>query len=51
MAGSVARAKLVAVAGLVVLFAVGGGLSGLWVMAFSAALLVALCTVETLAAE
>ena len=51
MTGSVARAKLATVAGVTVLFAVGGGLSGLWVMAFCAVLLVALCTVETLAAD
>jgi low temperature requirement protein LtrA len=51
MTGSLARAKLATVAGLLVLFAVGRGLSGLWVMAVCALLLVALCTVETLAVE
>jgi low temperature requirement protein LtrA len=48
MTGFVARPKLVAVVGLIVLFAVGGSLSGLWVMAVSAGILAALCAVETL---
>jgi low temperature requirement protein LtrA len=48
MTGSVARAKLIAAVALLAVFAAGGGLSGLWVLALGAGVLVALCTVETL---
>jgi hypothetical protein len=48
MVGAVAYAKLAGAAGLLVVFALGGGLSALWVMAVATLVLAALCALETL---
>ncbi|HEX4759307.1 MAG TPA: low temperature requirement protein A [Thermoleophilaceae bacterium] len=47
LAGELDVAKLVAAAALLVLFAVGGGLSALWLTAAATLVLAALCTLET----
>ena len=41
-------AKLVGAVGLLAVFAFGGGLSALWVMALATLVLAALCALETL---
>jgi low temperature requirement protein LtrA len=48
LVGAVAYAKLTGAAGLLGVFALGGGLSALWVTALVTLVLVALCTLETL---
>jgi low temperature requirement protein LtrA len=45
---TLAYAKLAGAAGLLAVFALGGGLSALWVTALAALVLVALCALETL---
>jgi low temperature requirement protein LtrA len=48
MIGAVGYAKLAGVVGLLAVFALGGGLSALWVTALATLVLAALCTLETL---
>jgi low temperature requirement protein LtrA len=48
MIGAVSYAKLAGAAGLLAVFALGGGLSALWVMALATLVLAALCALETL---
>jgi low temperature requirement protein LtrA len=48
MVGTLGPAKLAGAVGLLALFALGGGLSALWVTAFATLLLVLLCALETL---
>ena len=48
MIGAVSYAKLVGAVGLLAVFALGGGLSALWVMALATLVLAALCALETL---
>jgi low temperature requirement protein LtrA len=48
MVGAVAYAKLAGAAGLLAVFALGGGLSALWVTAVATLVLAALCALETL---
>ena len=51
IAGEVAGAKLAGVVVLLAVFALGGGLSGLWVAAAATAVLAALCGLESLQGE
>ncbi len=51
MAGEASYAKLVGAVLLICLFALGGGLSALWVTAVATGVLAALCALETLAPE
>jgi low temperature requirement protein LtrA len=48
LVGAVAYPKLAGAAALLAVFALGGGLSALWVMALATLVLVALCALETL---
>jgi low temperature requirement protein LtrA len=48
MVGAVGYAKLTGVVGLLAVFALGGGLSALWVTALATLLLATLCALETL---
>ena len=48
MIGAVSYAKLAGAAGLLAVFALGGGLSALWVMGLATLVLAALCALETL---
>ncbi len=48
LVGAVAYAKLAGAAALLAVFALGGGLSALWVTALATLVLVALCALETL---
>jgi low temperature requirement protein LtrA len=48
MIGAVSYAKLAGAVGLLAVFALGGGLSALWVMALATLVLTALCALETL---
>jgi low temperature requirement protein LtrA len=51
MGGAVGYAKLAGAVGLLAVFALGGGLSALWVTAAATLALVALCALETLEPE
>jgi low temperature requirement protein LtrA len=48
MAGALSYAKLAGVAGLLAVFALGGGLSALWVTALATLVVALLCALETL---
>jgi low temperature requirement protein LtrA len=48
MIGTVGYAKLAGAVGLLAVFALGGGLSALWVTALATLVLAALCALETL---